>query len=178
MRTRWMPVAFGAVLGASIATLSLSNWSTPGTAVVQAQPAKPATPPAPAKTPGAKPTQARQRVVVNLKHGTDDLHAAFMAYKLANGMLAAGADVTLFLNMEGTRLADKRQPEDLGWGSETTRLRDLQKTFADTGGKVLVCPHCAHAVGLRSQDLRPGAQISSDEAVVAAMMGADKVIDY
>lgn len=176
MRNRWMSLAFGALLGAGIATLSLSKCSTPGTSEVQAQ--QPAAPAAPARPPGTKPAQARQRVVVNLKHGTDDLHAVFMAYKLGTGMLAAGADVTLFLNMEGTRLADRRQPEDLGWGAESTRLRDVQKAFADAGGKVLICPHCAHAVGLKAQDLRPGAQIASDEAVVAAMMSADKVIDY
>lgn len=171
MRSRWMSMFLSAVLGAGMTAFALSPGSTPFASLAEAQPAKP--PP-----PAAKPGQGKQAVVINLKHGTDNLHATLMAYELARGMQAAGADVTIYLNLEAARLADKRQPDNLGWGATNTRLHDLQQGFLDAGGKVLVCAHCAQAVGLTAQDLRPGARIAADGEAVAAMMRADKVIDY
>lgn len=124
-----------------------------------------------AEEPGTK------SAVMNLKHFTGDLHAAYMALKISNGMLAEGTDVTLFLNLEGVRLADLRQPQDLAWG-HSTDLNGQYDAFVAAGGKVVVCPHCAMAVGLEAENLRAGARIADAKEVARLFASAGSVIDY
>ena len=121
--------------------------------------------------------QAAQRIVVHLGHYSDDLHAVHMALSLAGSLRKAGADVTLFLDLEGVRLADARVPQDLRWGRGGS-MAEGYDAFVAAGGQVLICPHCAHAAGLEAAHLRKGARIASDDEVTQLFLAADKVIDY
>jgi sulfur relay (sulfurtransferase) complex TusBCD TusD component (DsrE family) len=126
----------------------------------------------------AEPLAPAQRVVVHLSHATDDLHAAFMALKLAQAMQEKGAQVTLLLDLEGVRIGDTRQPNDMRSGNGEP-LASHYDGLVKAGGKVLVCPHCASAVGLDTKSLRPGAQIAKDVGDLAAsLLAADKILDY
>lgn len=121
---------------------------------------------------------AAQHVVVHLGHYTDDLHAASMSLSLARLLQRKGARVTVFLDREGVRLADKRGPDDLRWGRTAEPVAALFAGFVEEGGRVLLCPHCAQAAGLGSGELRPGARIASDDDVATLFLEADRVIDY
>jgi predicted peroxiredoxin len=89
-----------------------------------------------------------------------------------------GAQVVLLLDLEGVRVADTRQPNDMRSGSGEP-LASYYDGFIKAGGKVLVCPHCASAVGLDTKSLRPGAQIAKDPGeLAAALLAADKILDY
>jgi predicted peroxiredoxin len=132
---------------------------------------------APAAQPQAGPGTG-QNVVVHLSHYTDDLHAVQMALTVANSLRSQGAGVTLLLDQEGARAADKRQPVGLRWGLSGS-FDEAYDAFVKAGGKVLVCPHCAAVVDLEERVLRPGAAIADDEAeFTAVILGADKVVDY
>jgi len=124
----------------------------------------------------ADPT-AHKSAVVHLSKFTNDLHAASMAVKLATGMQEKGASVTLFLDLEGVRLADKNQPVDLVWGHGKP-LGELYEKFVKAGGKASVCPHCAHAVGLTKEKLRVGAEIADEGAIPELLLSVDMVLDY
>lgn len=126
----------------------------------------------------AASTDDAQRVVVKLDHFTGDLHASFMAIKLAGGLAERQADVTLFVNLEGVRAVDARQPQDLAWGHSSSTFADHYNAFVDAGGRILVCPHCAKAAGLDESDLRQGAVIATEEQVMGMLLGADKILDY
>jgi len=119
----------------------------------------------------------QQKIVVHLSHFTDDLHAAFMAVKLAGAMREKGADVTLFVDLEGARLADTRQPQDMRWG-HSDALSVHYAALIKKGGRVLVCPHCAKAAGVTADSLRDGAKIGSEGEVADLLMAADKILDY
>ncbi len=99
----------------------------------------------PAMNASAADKEKAQNVVVHLSHFTDDLHRSFMAVKLAGLMQKAGANVHLFLDIEGVRLADKRNSLDMTWGPSKTPLSEHYEAFVNAGGKVVLCPHCAHA---------------------------------
>ena len=116
-------------------------------------------------------------VVVHLSKFTNDLHAVSMALKLGTGMQEKGATVSLFLDLDGVRLVDKRQPVDLVWGHGKP-VGELYDKFVKAGGKTLVCPHCAHATGLTKEHLRPNAEIAEEGQVVDVMMNADQILDY
>jgi predicted peroxiredoxin len=116
--------------------------------------------------------------VVHLGHGTDDLHAVTMALSIATVLAKRpGSKVTLFVDREGVRVADRRTPGDLRWGHSKT-LAELLDAFVTAGGDVLVCPHCAEAGGLTSEQLRKGARIGSDDEVAARLSAADRILDY
>jgi predicted peroxiredoxin len=119
-----------------------------------------------------------QRIVIHLSHAADDLTSAAMAIRIGTNLLSKEAQVTLLLDREGARLADTRQPLDL-----TTRrgkvLGEMYDGFVRAGGALLVCPHCAGAIGLTRETLRAGAAIAADDDAIAQLiLDADKILDY
>lgn len=119
-----------------------------------------------------------QNAVVHLSNLTNDLHAAFMAVKLETAMKSGPANVTLFVDLEGVRLVDSEQPLDLRWGPGHKRLAEYYDAFVVSGGRVLVCPHCANAAGIDCDSLRPGAQIATEAQLAKMLANTDKMLDY
>jgi predicted peroxiredoxin len=119
-----------------------------------------------------------QKIVVHLSHFTDDLHRSFMALKLGTLMQKAGAQVTLFLDLEGVRLAERRQTLDMTWGSNPTQLSKHYEDFTEAGGKVLLCPHCAHSAHIGDMSLKRHAEIASEQVLGKMLLDADKILDY
>ena len=117
-----------------------------------------------------------EKTVIKLDHGTNDLHSVFMGVKIAKALLEKNQDVTIFVNLEAVRLVDKTQPLDLKWGMSKTNMRSLYHQFVKAGGKILVCPHCAKAAGVK--DLREGATIATESQVAELFSNASRVIDY
>lgn len=157
MRTRWMAWIVGALLGFGVASVPDALAGRAKDKVEQA---------------------AAQEVVVHLSKGTNDLHAVMMGLKLGTGMAGKGARVTLFLDLEGVRVADRRTEDALTWGEGHATLGELYATFVEAGGGVLVCPHCAKAAGIGPGDLRPGARVGTFDEITALMLSADKILDY
>ncbi|WP_240928302.1 DsrE family protein [Thalassoroseus pseudoceratinae] len=122
--------------------------------------------------------QNQQQVVVHLSHFTDDLHRCFMALKIATLMKNGGADVTLFLDLEGVRLAERRQLLDMTWGSDSTPLAKHYENFAEAGGKVVLCPHCAKSARIGDIALKRHAEIGTEELLGQMLLNADKILDY
>jgi predicted peroxiredoxin len=119
-----------------------------------------------------------QKVVVHLSHFTDDLHAGFMAFKMANALQKREAKVTIFIDLEGARLAHRHNNLAIRWGESDTTLGQLFDQFVKAGGKVVVCPHCAHHIGVTDANVRDGVTIGTEDMIANAMLEAAKVIDY
>lgn len=126
----------------------------------------------------AKPTDDKQQVVVHLSHFTDDLHRCFMALKVANLMQEHGAEVTIFLDLEGVRLAERRQSLELTWGPDSPSLAEHYASFTEGGGKVVVCPHCAKSARIGDGALKRNAEIATMPSLGKMLMDADKIMDY
>ncbi len=119
-----------------------------------------------------------QHIVVHLTHAADDLTAAAMAIRLAATLQSKGAQVTMLLDLEGARIADRRQPLDL-LSRRGKPLIELYDALVQVGGRLLICPHCAGAIGLTSDMLRPGATIAAnDDELAQLLLDADKILDY
>lgn len=132
----------------------------------------------PAHAEDDKPVEKTQQVVVHLSHFTDDLHRCFMALKMANLMQEHGAEVTIFLDLEGVRLAERRQLLDLTWGPDSPPLAEHYKNFTEGGGKVVVCPHCAKSARIGDGALKRNAEIATMPSLGKLLIEADKVMDY
>ncbi len=122
--------------------------------------------------------QQPQNILIKLDNGTNDLHAAFMAIKLANMLLKKKNKVSLFANLEGVRFFHNHTPLDIVWGSGKKTFAEYHKEFLSFGGKIFVCPHCAKAAGIPSKDLKKGTTIADEEMISKLFMEADKVISY
>ncbi|QDS94125.1 DsrE/DsrF-like family protein [Roseimaritima multifibrata] len=131
-----------------------------------------------ARADDAKPAGDKQQVVVHLSHFTDDLHRCFMALKVANLMQEHGAEVTIFLDLEGVRLAERRQSLDLTWGPDSPTLSTHYDSFTEGGGKVVVCPHCAKSARIGDGALKRNAEIATMPSLGKMLMDADKIMDY
>ncbi len=117
----------------------------------------------------------QQEVLIHLSSYSDNLHTVSMALKIGQMLASNDTSVTLFLDLEGVRLADKKQPQNLVWGMGDS-IEKLYLAYINAGGAVLVCPHCAKAAGV--VDLRDGAVISSEQSLLMAISNADKILDY
>ena len=127
----------------------------------------------------ATPSPAsNQKAVVHLSHFTDDLHRCFMALKVANLMQERGTQVTIFLDLEGVRLAERRQPLDLTWGSNSSPLSEHYESFTKAGGRVILCPHCAKSARLGPMGLKRNAEIGTIPMLGEMLTEADKIMDY
>ena len=116
-----------------------------------------------------------QNIMIHLSNYTNDLHSVNMALKLGYMLSESGSSVTLFLDLEGVRLVDKHQPQNLTWGAGDA-IETLYNKFIDAGGNVLVCPHCAEAAGV--SEVRKGAVIADKDSLSKAITSADKILDY
>ena len=122
------------------------------------------------------PAQAQNKnIVVHIGQFSNDLHSVTMGLSVANMLKKEGADVTVFLDREGVRLADKSQKALMYADGDAEKLF---MDFTKAGGKVIVCPHCAELAGVEKRQLRKGAEWGSPEAITKMLMAADLVIDY
>jgi sulfur relay (sulfurtransferase) complex TusBCD TusD component (DsrE family) len=119
--------------------------------------------------------QNEKRAVVHLGSYGADLGTAGSAMLMAVNLQNNGADVTVFLDRDGVRLADTRQPSLEYAGIDVVGLFD---SFVAGGGRVVLCPPGAAHAGIGKDQLRPGAEIGSPPVIAELMLGADVVIDF
>jgi len=141
------------------------------------------------------PCPIGQNVVVHLKRHINDLQGAQVAVRLAT-LLASPDDsedppspgqavnVTLFLTLQGPRLVDEAQPQDLLFGSVPGTLGEETIKFLDTGGKIYVCPLCGKEIGLTEDDLlyadeyEGQVKIATPDDIKETFLCADQVLDF
>lgn len=116
-----------------------------------------------------------RHAVVHLGSYAADVASAGSAMLMAVNLQNNGAEVTLFLDRDGVRLADTRQPGLEYAGIDVLELLD---TFVAGGGRVLLCPPGAAHAGIGRDHLRPGTEIGSPPIIAELMLEADVVIDF
>ncbi len=150
-------------LGDEAAAAPLAATVTP-TATVQ----KPPTPAAWAED---------KSLLVNIT--SDDMDRAAMAISFSTRMMKEqNIPVTIFLNVEGVRLADKNIPQNIHISGKT--LQEMLQIFMKDGGTLLVCPMCLENVGgMTENDLIEGAVVSSPDLIGSALFADNvRVLSY
>jgi sulfur relay (sulfurtransferase) complex TusBCD TusD component (DsrE family) len=105
---------------------------------------------------------AEESLFVNLT--TDDLAKAAMAINFSHKVLNdRNIPVSIFLNVEGVRLADTTVPQPTHVTGQTIAQK-LEAFMAD-GGTVLVCPFCMQNVG----------GVAKDELMEGVLMGVPEL---
>ena len=129
--------------------------------------------------------QPARHVVVHLSRFDEDRHAVMMAISLGRTLLKQNAKATLFLDVEGVKLADSRiDPRTAKALSEREpvagKASDAEElaAFIKEGGNVVVCAHCAMTAGIPETALRKGATLATPEQAAKLLLESSAVIDY
>jgi predicted peroxiredoxin len=136
---------------------------------------------APTATPEATPVPT-PRAAEDLKGGlfvnlsTDEINHAAMAVSFATKVLQnTEKPVTIFLNVDGVRLADTSIPQNIHKSEKT--VAQMLTNFMAEGGVVLICPFCMRNVGGITEDqLLEGVIIGSPEYTYGAMFAEDVTV--
>lgn len=115
-----------------------------------------------------------QKLFVNLT--SDDLNRAAMAIGFSTKVLQEKKiPVTIFLNVEGVRIADKSIPEHKHASGKS--LKEMLAGFMKSGGRVLVCPMCMKTVGgLSKDDLIEGVEVGGADVTWPALFADNTTV--
>ena len=100
---------------------------------------------------------------------SDQTDRAVMAIALAT-MVQADEKIpaTIFLNVDGVRIADKRLPQKKN--AEGKDPQQMLAAFIEAGGTVFICPMCMTNVGgMSSEDIVTGIALAKPETTFPAM---------
>jgi predicted peroxiredoxin len=101
---------------------------------------------------------ANGKVVVNLATGLEDAERVTVAFLIAGAAAEAGKQVTMFLTKEAVRLAVAGVAEGVACDG-CPPLPNLVASFAQAGGRMLVCPICFKARKLDDAGLVGNAEL-------------------
>ncbi len=115
-----------------------------------------------------------QKLFVNIT--SDDINKAAMAIGFSTKVrMEKKIPVTIFLNVEGVRIADKNIPEHKH--STGKSLKEMLAGFMQAGGKVIVCPMCMKNVGgLTKDDLIEGVVVGGSDVTWPALFAEDTTV--
>ena len=97
-------------------------------------------------------TQQNKKLVIVASRGLDDERAT-VSWTIANGGLASGLEVTMFLVSSGVDLVRKGAVDFARMNPLDPPLKELIQDFIAKGGKIWACPPCAKVRGYTQDDL-------------------------
>ncbi len=96
--------------------------------------------------------------------------AAFFAINFA--LKQGHKPVVIFVNVQATPLFH-RNKSDLRTEQFGRTVHDMYREFRAAGGKVLICPVCMKAIGMKEGDLIEGAEVASVDSVNEVLFRPD-----
>jgi uncharacterized protein len=114
-------------------------------------------------------SSAKPKLAIVVSRGLDDERAT-VAFTIANGGLASGQDVTLFLVSSGVDLVRKGALDFARMNPIDPPLKELLENFVGQGGKILACPPCAKVRGYEQDDLIDGVEVIGSPALHALIL--------
>ncbi len=120
--------------------------------------------------------ESGKKLFVNLS--SDEMHRATMAIGFSTRILTKiKIPVTIFLNIDGVRVADKNLPEYKNANGKSTK--EMLSAFMKAGGRVIVCPMCMKAAGINKGELIEGVEMGGADVTWSALSAdGTKVMSY
>jgi len=108
----------------------------------------------------------KKKLVVVVTRGVDDERSS-VAWSVANGGIATGFQVTMFLVSSGVDWVRKGAAANARPNPLDPPVGDMIQTVIDSGGEILVCPPCAGVRGYAKEDLIDGVTLAGSVAMHA-----------
>ena len=108
--------------------------------------------------------QEKKQLVIVASRGLDDERAT-VSWTVANGGLASGLDVTMFLVSSGVDLVRRGAVDFARMNPLDPPLKELIEDFLAKGGKIWACPPCAKVRGYGAEELIDGVVITGSASL-------------
>lgn len=108
----------------------------------------------------------KQKMVILVSCGLNDEKSS-VAWSVANGGIASGFEVTMFLVSSGVDWVRKGAADKARLNPLDPPVKDMIQTVMDGGGDILVCPPCAGVRGYEEADLIDGVTMAGSVSMHA-----------
>ena len=117
------------------------------------------------------------KLVIIATHAEESPDKATIPFVMGSAALAMDVDVSIILQVTGVYLALKGYADHVH-AAGFPPLLELQETFFEAGGKLLVCSPCMQARKIQPEDLVPQAEVIAGATLVAEVLSATNVVSY
>jgi len=109
-----------------------------------------------------------KKLVVVVTNGCNDERSS-VAWSVANGGIASGYQVTMFLVSSGADWARKGAAAVARPNPLDPPIKDMMQNIIDSGGTIMVCPPCAKVRGYEKEDLIDGVVLAGSTAMLGVV---------
>jgi predicted peroxiredoxin len=118
-----------------------------------------------------------KKLVVIVTRGCDDERSS-VAWSVANGGIASGFEITIFLVSAGADWARKGAADHARLNPLDPPVTEMMQNVIDSGGQILVCPPCAKVRGYEQENLIDGAQLAGSTAMLGVVSEGAKTLTF
>ena len=117
----------------------------------------------------------KQKYLINCRDGANDVERATVSFIMALSAATNNADTAVFATSDAANLCVKGGTDNLvAPGYEP--LGGLVEEFVDNGGVIWLCPVCAKAKGITTDDLIPGVELAGVPRTMEFMASGAQVL--
>ena len=109
-----------------------------------------------------------KKLVVVVTNGFNDERAS-VAWSIANGGVASGFKVTMFLVSSGVDWVRRKAADVARLNPLDPPVKDMIQTVMDNGGTIMVSPPCAKVRGYEQEDFMDGVQLAGSVAMLGVV---------
>lgn len=118
-----------------------------------------------------------KKLVVIVTRGCDDERSS-VAWSIANGGIASGYEVTMFLVSAGADWARKGAADNARPNPLDPPAKEMIQNVVKSGGSIMVCPPCAAVRGYDKDDLIEGAELAGSVAMLGVVSEGAKTLTF
>jgi len=109
-----------------------------------------------------------KKLVVVVTNGCNDERSS-VAWSVANGGIASGYKVTMFLVSSGADWARKGAADNARPNPLDPPVKEMMDNIINSGGTIMVCPPCAKVRGYEQEDLIDGVELAGSVAMLGVV---------
>lgn len=118
-----------------------------------------------------------KKLVIIVTRGTDDERSS-VAWSVANGGIASGYEITMFLVSAGADWARKGAAEVARLNPLDPPVKEMMQNVIDSGGRILVCPPCAKVRGYEQENLIEHAELAGSTTMLGVVSEGAKTLTF
>lgn len=118
-----------------------------------------------------------KKLVVIVTNGFNDERSS-VAWSVANGGIASGYEVTMFLVSSGVDWVRKGAAELARLNPLDPPVKEMIQNVKDSGGTIMVCPPCAKVRGYDKDDFIDGVDLAGSTAMLGVVSEGAKALTF
>ena len=118
-----------------------------------------------------------KKLVVIVTSGFNDERSS-VAWSVANGGIASGYEVTMFLVSSGVDWVRKGAAEVARLNPLDPPVKDMIQNVKDSGGTIMVCPPCAKVRGYNKEDFIDGVDLAGSTSMLGVVSEGAKTLTF